>query len=269
MKKLIFISLFGFALAIYAACSSSGNNSNNGGSCASTTALQVVFSPMYSAYDGVHRFQVPVIVNGIDPSQVTWSTSDTSIATIQADTTVGGGMVTVQNSGMVTITAQAGNLCGTSVLTIDSATPDEWQQGSDRYNNGILFSRQRGDMGIPDGSSSMDPACTNCHGPTAMGRFTDVAHTPEQIGGFSDDVLTGVMRDGVVPDGGYFDTTIIPYMFWHNLHQWQFTDEDVKGVIVYLRSLTPTAQTGSANFGGMGPRDGGGFGGPRDMSATD
>jgi hypothetical protein len=261
----------------WAGCSKNGGNQNNsmttdGGitlpsSCISASAIQVVFSPMFSAYDGVHRFQVPAIVVGIDPTIVQWTSSDTSVATVESDMVVGGTMVTVQGAGTATIVAQAGNLCGASLLTVDSATPDEWQQGSDRYNNGITYSRQHGDMGLPDGSSNEDPACTNCHGPTAMNRFVDVAHTPEQIGGFSDQVLGGIMQMGDVPDGGYFDPTIVPYRVWQSFHHWQLTDEDVKGVIVYLRSLTPTPQTGSSNFGGRGPD--GGFGGPHDAGAHD
>jgi hypothetical protein len=33
--------------------------------------------------------------------------------------------------------------------------------------------------------------------------------------------------------------------------------EDLPGIICYLRSLTPTPQTGTSNFGGHGPGDGG------------
>lgn len=254
-----------------AACSTeSAKGGNDAGmmlpaSCTQMTALQVVFSPMYSAYDGQHRFQVPAIVTGIGANLITWSSSDESVATVAADTTVGGGMITVTGAGTAIIIAQAGNLCGTSMITVDSATSDEWQQGSDRYNNGIVYSRSRGDMGLPDGSSNMDPACTNCHGPTANGPYTDVAHTPEQIGGFSDDVLGNIMQNGVVPDGGYFDTSIVSYQRWQRLHHWQFAPEDVKGVIVYLRSLTPMPQMGSSNFGGFGGD--GGFGPRFDLSS--
>ena len=254
-----------------AACST--ESANKGGdaemmlpaSCTQMGALQIVFAPMYSAYDGVHRFQVPAIVTGLAANQVTWTSSDETVATIATDATVGGAMVTVTGAGTATLIAEAGGLCGTSMIIVDSATSDEWQQGSDRYNNGIVYSRSHGDAGLPDGSSNMDPACTNCHGPTANGPYTDVAHTPEQIGGFSDDVLSAIMQMGVVPDGGYFDTSIISYGRWQRLHHWQFAPEDVKGVIVYLRSLTPMPQMGSSNFGGFGGD--GGFGGPRpDMS---
>ena len=42
---------------------------------------------------------------------------------------------------------------------------------------------------VADGGSLNRVACTNCHGPTANGPYKTVSHTPEQIGGFSDDQL--------------------------------------------------------------------------------
>jgi hypothetical protein len=64
---------------------------------------------------------------------------------------------------------------------------------------------------------------------------------------------------------------------WQGFHRWQMTDEEAKGLVVYLRSLTPTAQSGSSNFGGRfmpgdGGRgirgDGGGMGPPGMDAAT-
>jgi hypothetical protein len=53
-------------------------------------------------------------------------------------------------------------------------------------------------------------ACTNCHGPTATnGPYRDVSHTPEQTGGFSDQELIGIFTGGMIPDGGYFDPSVI------------------------------------------------------------
>src|SRR5205823_3761794 len=105
-------------------------------------------------------------------------------------------------------------------------------------------------------------ACTNCHGDNtnSNARYKDVQHTPEQTGGFSDDQLVPIFSMGQVPDGGYFDPDIIcpntrctpdqAYARWQSFHTWDMTDAEKKGIIVYLRSLTPAAQTGSSNFGG-------------------
>ncbi len=95
-------------------------------------------------------------------------------------------------------------------------------------------------------------ACTNCHGAVGNGKifgmslFTDVSHTPEQTGGFSDQDLIDVFVDGVVPSGGYFDTTIVSYEEWHDFHRWADinTTEAQNGMLAYLRSLTPKEQVG-------------------------
>jgi hypothetical protein len=96
------------------------------------------------------------------------------------------------------------------------------------------------------------PACTNCHCPVGnaklfgMTLFTDVSHTPEQTGGFSDTDLVNVFVNGTVPAGGYFDPSIICYANWHQLHTWWDIDTTAEqtGVVAYLRSLTPKEQLG-------------------------
>jgi hypothetical protein len=174
----------------------------------------------------------------------------------------------------VMITAQSGSSCGTAVLKITSATATDWQIGNARYNNGASLHLPMfgGDAGMPmmfqaDAGSYLEtadggPACTSCHGPTATNGFlNDVAHTPEQTGGFSDDDLVNIIVHGVVPDGGYFDPNIVSMRTWHSFHQWSdITPDQQKGIVVYLRSLTPSAQKGTINLGGFG-MDGGAGGG--------
>jgi hypothetical protein len=225
---------------------------------------------MYSAYDGVHTFQIPAVVNGLDPTQITisWSASDPTMVQLQPDPTTGGVMITTQNSGTVSIIAAAGSLCGASVLTITAATPQDWMDGSSRYNDGVVINRIPRPTPTRDGSAAAasdaampdQAACTNCHGDTASGPFKTVQHTPEQTGGFSDTDLTNIFENGVVPTGGYFDSTIVSYAEWQSFHKWDVGDSPL-GVVVYLRSLTPAAQTGVANFGGLYGGGGGGGGG--------
>ncbi|HVU51860.1 MAG TPA: hypothetical protein VHL80_14285 [Polyangia bacterium] len=251
-----------------------GATSSTGGSTGATgcpkSALTILFNPMYSAYDGVHMFQLPAVVNGIDPSQVDieWSASDPSMVALETDPTTGGVMITMQKAGNTNIIASAGSLCGIAPLSITAATPDDWMAGSDRYNNGVVLTRlpigggmrQAMDAGADGG---IQAKCTDCHGDTASGPFKTVQHTPEQTGGFSDDDLVNIFQNGVVPKGGYFDTSIVSYQVWQTFHKWDVGDS-AKGLVVYLRSLTPAAQTGAANFGGRfdgGVRDGGGRGG--------
>jgi hypothetical protein len=268
-----------------AACSSNSTNStgNTGdsgaGTCANPNALTIAFSPMYSAYEPTHTYQLPVIVNTIG---ATLTASDPTAVAIQPnpDLTINGytgWTLQMQSapSGPVTLTAQAGSYCGSAQLSITAATSDDWQIGNARYNNGAslripMFGRGDGGrppmmmMGMDAGSffetADGGPACTSCHGETATsGILNDVAHTPEQTGGFSDDDLVNIVVNGVVPDGGYFDMSILPMAMWHTFHRWSdIMPDQYKGMVVYLRSLTPMAQMGSFNIRGFGPRDGGG-----------
>ena len=241
------------------------------------SAIAILFSPMYSAYDGEHTFQIPAVVKGLDPTQVdiTWSASDPEMVKIEPDPTTGGVMITTRQAGKVSIIANAGNLCGATSLTISDATPQDWEDGAARYNDGVVIDRLPRPNGPPGGgggggsgggtggSTNTAAACTSCHGDNASGAFKTVQHTPEQTGGFSDAQLTKIFQDGVVPDGGYFDDSIVSYQLWQTFHKWDVGDTP-QSIVVYLRSLTPSAQTGVANFGqfGGGGRPTGGGGGP-------
>jgi len=243
---------------------------------------------MYSAYDGVHTFQIPAVVNGIDATQTSleWSASDPSMVKLETDPTTGGVMITTRKAGKVSIIASAGNLCGASLLTITAATPTDWEDGSMRYNDGVVINRLpvtggpgmgRGGAGGGSGAggsgagapgtaggggaAANQAACTNCHGDTASGPYKTVQHTPEQTGGFSDADLINIFQNGIVPTGGYFDASIVSYALWQSFHKWDVGDTP-QNMVIYLRSLTPAAQTGSANFGGLfGGGGGGGRGG--------
>lgn len=202
------------------------------------------------------------------------------------------------------IATEPGGVCGESVLTITQNTTDDWNIGNARYNDGVAlhlgrpagfeagapprpddggfeggvaFSRDGGGLGLgggglpltADGGSYYETAggtaCTNCHGPTATnGPYKTVSHTPEQTGGFSDTDLENIILNGEVPDGGYFDPTVLiancdggatctaqAMALWHSFHRWSdITSDELPGVICYLRSLTPESQNGTSNFGG-------------------
>ncbi len=222
--------------------------------------LLIFFSPMYTAYDGTHEFKIPAIVANVDPNTVTWKASDSSMVAIVNDPGVGGAMITALKAGVVNIAATTPDgQCAQSKLTITAASAADWTAGSMRYNNGIKLTvdvGSRRDAGAP----MADVSCTNCHGDTAVaGPYKTVAHTPQQIGGFSDDDLISIFTKGVVPPGGYYDSSIVPYNRWQAFHKWQMSPEEAKGVVVYLRSLTPQSQMGRrGDFGGMGM---GGMGG--------
>jgi hypothetical protein len=254
--------------------------------CSTPNGLPVKFNPVYSGYDGVHTYQVPVFVVGANPASVTWGSSDPTMVSFQPY--VRGIMITTKKAGTVqiiaTVTSGGKTICGTTPLTITPYTTAEWQLGHDRYNNMQPLTTTSlltmFDASIPDGgldgnfagydagadagncqslpagfSNPFDnppAACTNCHGPVGNGQifgrtlFSDVSHTPEQTGGYSESELTGVYMTGTVPAGGYFDNSIICYANWHAFHQWYDinTTEGQKGMNAFLRSLTPMQQLG-------------------------
>jgi hypothetical protein len=281
-----------------AACSSSSSSSSGApaggggtGACTNANSLTIAFNPMYSAFipgSTTHTFLVPAVVSGVSGANVQWSASDSTAVGFQADPQTGGTTITVLKPGNITINAQIGtDLCGSAPLNVTSETEADWMAGNARYNNGNglinpFASMMAGDGGMPQGppaggftapsptdpsplepaDGGPGPACTNCHGPTATtGVFKGVEHTPEQTAGFSDQELTDIIVNGIIPDGGYYDTSILPQQYWQYFHKWaDLTDTERKGIVVYLRSLTPAPQSGKFDFGGLPTRgDGGGF----------
>jgi hypothetical protein len=228
--------------------------------------LQIFFSPMYTSFDGVHPFQIPAVVGNVDPASITWTVSDSQMVDLQNDVALGGTMISARKAGSVTVIATGGGKCGTSELNVTAATVEDWNVGNMRYNNGIKLV---GDVGrgrpADAGPPMTDVSCTNCHGPTAMGPYKTVSHSPEQTGGFSDQELVDIFTKGVVPIGGYFDSSIVSYNRWQQFHRWDMSPAEAKGVVVYLRSLTPQSQMGMrGDFGGRidgGRGPGGGNGG--------
>lgn len=240
--------------------------------------LAIAFNPMYSAFidDGMHTFQIPAIVVGSNQS-VTWIADGTMVG-MQADMERPNEvLITMLRAGNTTIAVQSmDGKCGSATLTISSATESDWQIGNARYNDGNSLRLQGGATGgtgsplelMADGGG---PACTNCHGETATnGPFTDVSHTPEQTGGFSDDEILNIVLHGTFPEGGYFDPTIAPYAAWQNFHRWADIQPDQqRGIITYLRSLTPAPQKGQVNFGAFALDASMGVAGDTDAGADD
>ncbi len=256
------------------ACSSSSppaaTNSDSGAGgvnaqCANPT-LTVLFNPGYSAYipNSMHTFQIPLGVQDVPASasaDVTW-VADTSKVSFTAGAIAGvpfaAAMFQTQGSGDVPIVAKYNGACGVTTLHITLAQEADWTIGNERYNNGTLLMRTtNGGLRMAVAQDGGNQAsCSNCHGLTAMAaNYTTVEHTPQQTGGFSDAELAAIFQQGVVPAGGYFDPSVIcgtgprctvesAQMTWYQFHQWNVTPEQATGLVVYLRSLTPSAQTG-------------------------
>jgi hypothetical protein len=253
-------ALFASVTALGLACSAPAEDASANGALTSGT-LQIQFPVAYSANDGQHSFKLPAMVEGVGGIQ--WSASDPSVVDFEPNSNGSQVMMTTRKAGIVTITARAGNLVGTARLTVTQAPPQLWEDGKDRYNNGIVWERK------PDGQrggQNKQLACTNCHNKAAQGNGSgDIEHTPTQTAGYSDQDLVMIMTQGTKPPG--IPNRVMAFDRWTKLHRWQMTENEKNGLIVYLRSLTPESQ-GPVDFGGGGhgkwdggARPEGGFGG--------
>jgi len=222
--------------------------------------LTLLFSPMYSAYDGVHDFKLPAIVQG-GLHDLKWSARPADGVDFEPDSNTGGVLITTRMAGDVLIIARAGTLSGSSMLHITQSTPELWELGNMRYNNEIPFPKQpRPDGGVDGGVDGGRPpinpmdivipdnlSCINCHGATAAA--LDVEHTPQQTAGYSDDDLIKIFTMGMKPKGAKFHTPFPPTLYVM-FHTWDATPDEQKGLVTYLRSFTPKTQ-GVLDFQGL------------------
>jgi hypothetical protein len=218
-----------------------------------SSELELRFSPMYSAYDGTHQFKIPNIVQNIVADD--WRIDPPDAADLVKEGN--GVMITTRRPGEFTVHVQAGSLKGQAQLIVTAATPDQWVMGEMRYMNNVKIPVP---MAPPDGGMGMggrgmgmggpielpdNAACGNCHG--MGGERLNVEHTPQQIGGYSDDQLIAIFMTGMKPAGSPF-RSIIPPFIYQMLHTWSTaTEEETRALVVYLRGLEPKSQ-GTIDF---------------------
>jgi hypothetical protein len=256
------------ALPVGVACTAApatGSGSQN----VTGDSLDIQFPKMYSAFEPGHTYAIPAKVEGV--KHLTWTADPEDAVDFSPGDDASSILITIKKAydTDVTITATSGNLSGTAPLHITSATADNWTEGSQRYNNGVVIQRGKPDGGWathpPDGGhfeKKIDPslACTNCHDNGKQ----DVEHTPQQAGGYSDDDLVKIMTQATKPEG--VPMRVVTQEQWSKFHKWSMSPDEQKGLIVYLRSKTPKSQ-GEVDFGDIlhahkgGPGGGGGGGG--------
>jgi hypothetical protein len=218
-----------------------------------SSTLSIAFNPMYSAWDGVHTFQVPAtITNGSGaavPTGIKWSASDSSYVDLMPSADGSSVMITTKKAGKVTIIATTADAIGKAPLTITSFTPLEWAKGQARYTSGDMTSLGQ----QARGSMDKNVQCTSCHG-DGPGSLA-IEHTPEQTGGFTDDELKNIFLRGQLPAADLEIPLYGGQAQFMSFHQWMVADDDeATGLVCYLRSLAPKDQ-GALNFGNRG--DGG------------
>lgn len=236
-------------------------------------AFDIVYSPMFSAYDGVHVYQVPAYVNGIATEPEDWEAVPADAVSFSPwqsdDGSEVGVLITIERpEPEVVIGASSGLLGGLARLYITEATPDQWEVGKERYINGETFDIEafRNDPELrarapeilemlefdEDGNPtftgtaadlgiSTDMRCDSCH-TTGADNF-QVQHTPTQAARFSDEELINIFTEGMKPPGvGYRALPERFQSFYEVMHTWNVSEEQVLGLVVYLRSLTPEGQ---------------------------
>jgi hypothetical protein len=216
-------------------------------------ALKLVYAPMYSAFDGEHTFQVPVHVDGASVELSGWKAIPSDAVSFEPDPDGGGVLVTIlKGVPEITIAASDGDIGGSALLSVTVGTPDDWKRGEARYNNHVDFEFPDIDFSKALDPSWMPPppppdlACNNCHSLGA--KYFEIQHTPTQAARFSDADLKTIFTTGMKPEGVGF--RVLPEMLgdmtaqevYSGFHKWEATDEEQKGLIIYLRSLTPTGQ---------------------------
>jgi hypothetical protein len=213
------------------------------------TDLAIVFTPMYSGFDGSRTFKVPAIATaaGQALTGAKWSASDVSYVDLEDDAETGGVMITTRKAGTVKIIVRAGMLSGSSDLTITQYAPGDCDAGDMRYHNSIGI--DAGGIALFSGSVPDNASCANCHGDGA--KMLSVQHTPQQTGGFSDKDLTNIITKGFKPDGTVF-ITMIPPQIYQRFHTWEATEAEKTGLLCYLRSIEPKSQ-GMLDFAGLRP----------------
>jgi len=253
----------GMAAVVIASVSTVACGSSDGGSVGpkvdpnAPSDFPLVFNPMYTAYDGKHDFEVPVVPQGgitVDKWEIADTTGKvlTDVVDFRPEPSFGGAMIKTRKSGDYFVVAHAGKQTGLARIHITKADPTVWETGSMRYNNTIMLSSI-----IPMGGAAMmlpkDISCKNCHGDGAM--FLAVQHTPQQTGGYSDDELKKIITMGMKPAGSVSKTGV-PLAIYQWFHTWMASDEEQMGLVIYLRSLAPKSQ-GDLDFGGLMPPMGG------------
>ena len=224
------------------------------------TALKLIYPTAFTAFDGEHQFKVPFYVDGATVELTGWSAIPSDSVTFDADPEGGmGGVIAtvVKDVPEITIAARSDTIGGVALLKVTSATPAQWVAGEARYNNGIeldlmmmidpaMFAELLLDPNWKPPAPPGDVACNNCHSLGA--KLLEVQHTPTQAARFSDEQIRTILTMGIKPEG--VGLRVLPDMLfgmtgtevYKEFHTWDSTEEEITGLIVYLRSLTPQGQ---------------------------
>lgn len=228
----------------------------------------ISFSPMYSAFDGTHEYAVTpsipsaaenaMVPDPVMANTIKWQVDGAFVKQDEFPELTAAVKLTTKKTGMTVVKVTAKTLSGAEVrgeapLTISEAKQAEWDAGEARYNNGMMIQFMRpamaadgeGVCGLPiTFELPTSSACGNCHNPM---NAISVEHTPTQTAGYSNENLVDIFTTGAKPPGGTFNSPFLrmapmPDCIYSEFHTWEMTDDEKKGIIWKLRSITPRVQ---------------------------
>jgi hypothetical protein len=131
-----------------------------------------------------------------------------------------------------------------------------------RYTTGDIVTLRQAFSGM----GSKNAMCAGCH--SDQPNSPAIEHTPEQTGGYTDQQITDIFMNGILPAQDQSNSLFVSPMFFKSFHTWMLSSPDeMAGLVAYLRALAPKAE-GSLDFGGGGNRGDGGMRPPRDMGGA-
>jgi hypothetical protein len=226
--------------------------------------FQLAFSPVYSAFDGVNVFKVPLAA---DPSVEvdSWEIIDAEgnlredAADIEEHRDGLVTHLTVRKAGDYVILAHSGRRTGCSELHVTSVSPEQVRSGAERYATTLALTppaEGHSEMGLPE-----DMTCASCHGQGPD--YLAIEQTPYQASGFSDEQLAAMITKAIKPaaDEPSSPTRCLPYTYKRSgpgvplslfrwWHSWDATEQEAADLVAYMRSIPPVSQ-GSLDFQGL------------------
>lgn len=212
-------------------------------------ALEIIYPTSYSGFDGVHTFKLPMRVKCTNVPLSAWHASPASAVTFDADPdNADGVMVTIVEAvPEIKIGVVNSGLGGQAPIHVTIGTPAEWELGNFRYNNGADWSLN---IAMPE-APPPNTKCTVCHTDNSSTGF-NIQHTPTQLARASDQALVQIMTTGTKPADVPFRVlpatitfgfeTFTNAQLYKEFHLWDGDAEHLKGMVLYLRSLTPKGQ---------------------------
>jgi hypothetical protein len=260
--------------SVVAGHSAGGTGGTAGGAPGSQHISLMQFSRLYSAYDGVHTFQLTPRVpraelpssdsDFIDASTLHWTVDDDFVSMEAYADAPDAVLLTTKKAGATFVRVSTTGANGQQLedevaLAISRASDQQWQAGEMRYSHGMAVNWAIGAAPGTTGAVCVLPAdtlmalpkqsdCAGCH--SANSQLGVPVYTPEQTAGLSDDQLVVIFTLGSRPMGSTFVTPFLVNTapenadcLYRSFHTWEIEDDVKIGMVWVLRSLQPKPLT--------------------------